>query len=433
MDGQAMHTQSGASGATNASMSGDSSAYGMLAIPRIAVQAFCETPDFAAVVERTAHDRRVGRVSFSITMGGIGAAISTYANAPTPNLLIVETTGNAVELTGDLARLAEVCDPGTKVVIVGHYNDVALYRDLITRGVSDYIVMPFDIFVLIDSISRIFISPDSEPVGRTLAFVGTKGGVGTSTIAHNLARQISLRSEREVIIADLDLPFGTAAINFNKESLSGMLEAVHSGANVDETMIDRLMTRCGKRLSLLAAPVNLEQNYDNGENDFDGVLDVLRRSVPFIILDMPHMWAAWNRRVLSQVDEVFVITEPDLGNLRNARVLNDALKRFRPNDGPPKILLNKMNVPRRPEIGIEEFRKVFGSGLQGSFSFEPALFGMASNNGQMLDECDRRADIVRKLDEMAGTIAGYKSTSAANRPLGASLLERFRRRKAQAA
>src|SRR5690606_23972074 len=176
----------------------------------------------------------------------------------TPNLLILETHDEPQDLMDRLSGLAEVCDPSTKVVIIGHYNDVALYRELIRADVSEYLVAPINLADVIGTISDIFVDPSAKPLGRTIAFVGAKGGVGSSTLAHNISWALSETFENEVVIADLDLPFGTANIDFDQDPPQGIAEAVFSPNRIDEVYLDRLLTECSKHLSLLAAPSSLE-------------------------------------------------------------------------------------------------------------------------------------------------------------------------------
>src|SRR5919205_3524124 len=109
--------------------------------PRVSVQAFCETVETAAAVQSAGEDRRLGKAHLKIQMGGMAAAIEAYRSAPTPNVIILETEGRNDILAG-LDQLATVCDAGTRVVVIGRVNDVALYRELVRRGVSDYVIAP---------------------------------------------------------------------------------------------------------------------------------------------------------------------------------------------------------------------------------------------------------------------------------------------------
>ena len=158
--------------------------------PRVSVQAFCETVETAAAVQSAGEDRRLGKAHLKIQMGGMAAAVEAYRSAPTPNVIILETEGRNDILLG-LDQLATVCDAGTRVVVIGRVNDVMLYRELVRRGVSDYLIAPVNAIDVVRSICSLFSSPDAKPVGRIIAFVGAKGGVGSSTVAHNVAWAIA--------------------------------------------------------------------------------------------------------------------------------------------------------------------------------------------------------------------------------------------------
>ena len=170
-----------------------------------------------------------------------------------------------------------------------------------------------------------------------------------------------------------------------------------SPERVDANLVDRLLSKCSDTLSLLAAPATLDRLYDLPEFAFDPLLDILRDSTPCIVLDMPHQWTAWTRHILTSADEVVIVANPDLANLRNAKTLVDALRSARPNDRLPKLLLNNVGVPRRPEIAVGEFAKAIELEPCAIIPFEPKLFGTAANNGQMLAEIEPSVENRRDL------------------------------------
>src|SRR5713101_48504 len=176
--------------------------------PRVSVQAFCETVETAAAVQSAGEDRRLGKAHLKIQMGGMAAAIEAYRTAPTPNVIILETEGRNDILTG-LDQLATVCDSGTRVIVIGRINDVTLYRELVRRGVSDYVIAPVNTIDVVRSVCGLFSAPEARAVGRIIAIVGAKGGVGPSTIAHNVAWSIARDLALDSVVADLDLAFGT--------------------------------------------------------------------------------------------------------------------------------------------------------------------------------------------------------------------------------
>ncbi|MGM4893466.1 CpaE family protein [Tardiphaga sp. 709] len=353
--------------------------------PRVSVQAFCETVETAAAVQAAAEDRRLGKAHIKIQMGGMPAAIEAYRSAPTPNVIVLETEPRGDILAG-LDQLATVCDAGTRVVVIGKVNDVTLYRELVRRGVSDYVIAPVATIDVVRSICGLFSAPEAKAVGRIIAVVGAKGGVGASTIAHNVAWAIARDLALDSVVADLDLAFGTAGLDYNQDPPQGIADAVFSPDRVDTAFIDRLLSKCTDHLSLLAAPATLDRVYDFGSEAFDSIFDTLRSTMPCIVLDVPHQWSGWTKRALIGADDILIVAAPDLANLRNTKNMYDLIKASRPNDRAPLYCLNQVGVPKRPEISASEFAKAIETPPIVTIPFDPQMFGSAANNGQMIAE-----------------------------------------------
>lgn len=399
-------------------------------IPRIAIQAFCETPEVAASLEAAAQDRRMSRTHVKVLMGGLPAAVEFYGSAPTPNLVVVESKGSSEDLLGHLDGLAEVCDPGTKVLVIGHVNDVLLYRELIRRGVSEYVVAPLDLFDVLRAIGDLYHSPDAAVLGRSIAFIGAKGGCGSSTVAHNVAWSIARTFDNDVLVADLDLAWGTAGLDFNQDPTQGVLDALLSPERIDEVFLDRLLTKCSDHLSLLAAPSLLDRAYDFDDLAFDPTVEVARGNVPVVVLDLPHQWTGWVRRQLREADDVVIVATPDLANLRNAKNLADVLRASRPNDAPPRLVFNQVGMPKRPEIKLEEFSKALDLPIASSIPFDAKLFGDAANKGLMIGELDAKHQVAETFRGLAGVVTGRTEIRKAKKSPFAPLLEKIRARKA---
>lgn len=399
-------------------------------VPRISVQAFCETAETAAIINEAVTDRRMDKAHVKVHMGGGTAAVEAYRASPTPNVIVLETSNDKDAMIGHLDALSEFCDPGTKVVVAGKVNDIALYRKLMSRGVSEYIVAPFGVMDFIRSISHLYNDAAAEPLGRTIAVIGAKGGVGASTIAHNIGWSISRSQEIATVIADLDLGFGTAGLDFNQDPPQGIAEAVFAPDRLDANLLDRLLSKCSEKLSLLAAPATLDRPYDFNETAFDGILDILRATVPCVIVDVPHQWTAWSRRMLIGAEEVVLVASPDLANLRNAKNILDTLRSARPNDGRPRLVLNCVGVPKRPEISVADFAKAVDLEPVAVIAFDPRLFGTAANNGQMIAEVEASGKIAESLGDLARIVTGRSEIKRVKKGLLAPFMDRLSRKKA---
>ncbi|MDA9436741.1 AAA family ATPase [Bradyrhizobium sp. CCBAU 51627] len=393
--------------------------------PRVSVQAFCETVETAAAVQSAGEDRRLGKAHLKIQMGGMTAAIEAYRSAPTPNVIVLESDARSDLLTG-LDQLATVCDAGTRVVVIGRINDVMLYRELVRRGVSDYVLAPVGAIDVVRSICNLFSAPEAKAVGRIIAVVGAKGGVGASTISHNVAWAIARDLAMDAVVADLDLAFGTAGLDYNQDPPQGIADAVFSPDRVDTAFIDRLLSKCTDHLSLLAAPATLDRVYDFGTDAFDAVFDTLRATMPCIVLDIPHQWSGWTKRALIGADDILIVAAPDLANLRNTKNLFDLLKAARPNDRPPLYCLNQVGIPKRPEIAATEFAKAIESQPVVSIPFEPQTFGAAANNGQMIAEISANHKSIEMFLQIAQRLTGRSETKKQKSSLLSPLIEKLR-------
>jgi pilus assembly protein CpaE len=396
--------------------------------PRVSVQAFCETVETAAAVQAARDDRRLDKAHLKIQMGGATAAVEAYRNSPTPNVIILESENRAEDILAGLDQLAEVCDAGTRVVVIGRINDVSLYRELTRRGVSDYLIAPVGTIDIVRGICRLFSAPDAKPVGRLIAVVGAKGGVGASTIAHNVAWAIARDLALDSVVTDLDLAFGTAGLDYNQDPPQGVADAVFSPDRIDTGFIDRLLSKCTDHLSLLAAPATLDRVYDFGADAFDAILDALRGSIPCVILDVPHQWSGWTKRLLVSADDILVVAGPDLANLRNAKNMVDMLRAARPNDRRPYYCLNQVGVPKRPEITPADFAKALEDPPLAVIPFEPQLFGTAANNGQMIAEVSANHKTAEMFLQLAQILTGRAEAKNARGGLLMPLLTKLMKR-----
>ena len=395
--------------------------------PRVSVQAFCETTATAEAMQSAGLDRRLAKAHLTIKMGGVDAAIETYRSVPTPNVIILETEGSNDILAG-LDQLATVCDAGTRVVVIGNEDDVAPYRELVRRGVSDYVVGPVQTLDVVRSICGLFSASEAVAMGRIVAVVGAKGGVGASTVAHNVAWAIAHDLALDSVVIDLDLAFGTASLDYNKDPLQGIANAVFSPERPDTAFIERLLAKCNDHLSLLAAPAALDRVYDFGADAFDATFDTLRMTTPCIILDIPHQWSGWTRRALVGADDILIVAEPDLANLRNAKNMLSLLKAARPNDRPPLYCLSQVGMSKRPEITPREFAKAIESQPIASIPCDPRIFGTAANNGQMIAEISANHRISKMFVQIAQQLTGRGETKKPRSSLLSPIMRKLRAR-----
>jgi pilus assembly protein CpaE len=391
-------------------------------LPRINIAAFADNDQTLAAFSSASQDRRSVRTHFVAHTGGIPAACKMYQTDPTPNVLIVETHGQREQVLLELSKLSEVCQPETKVIVVGHTNDIILYRELIRQGISDYIVAPISPVGILESIASVYTDPKAAPLGRVISFIGTKGGVGSSTLAHNIAWHFAQKQSIETVITDLDLAYGTAALNFDMKDTvgTGILEALSQPDRIDATLIDRIMSKIGDKLNLLGAPGGVDREFNIESHAVQAIINTLRSSSPMIVVDVPYLWSPWIKYTLLSSDEIIITATPELPSLRNAKSLVDFLKTIRHNDRQPRLIINQVGVPKRPEIKVSDFSAALGIEPMAVIAHDPQTFGTAQGNGKMLMEIAAKAKASETIADIAAGLTGTKDLLT--RKSGGSLL-----------
>ena len=359
-----------------------------------------------ASVNETFADRRLTKSRTSAEPGGLTAAVAHFSDNQTPDLIVVEVGDDSDKTLREVDELAEVCDPGTKVIVLGDTNDVSFFRGLTRKGVSDYIVTPFTARQLFDVIESASVDPDSPQLGRTIAFVAARGGAGASTIAHNTAWTMAQSLQDDVALVDLDITFGTAGLAFNLEMTRGIDSLLAEPERLDDQLFDRYPTAYDDYLKILVSPANLDAQESIVTGSLDTLLQLVRLKVPYVVLDVPHRWAPWTKQILVEADETVICSTLDLASLRDTRNLAERLKAQRGEDTPVRVVLNHVGLSKKTELSPKDFEEAIGEAPALLIAHDPALFGTASNNGQMVGQVNARSKVSQGFRDLAVSLTG---------------------------
>ncbi len=384
-------------------------------IYKLNIEAFASTPEVAKALEMAREDRDLAKSRVSVFDGGLPAAVERYHANPTPQVVIVEETGSDEQLMDHLGQLAEVCEPGTRVIVLGQLNDIALYRELLSQGISEYLVTPVSAHEILDTIRTIFADPSAPPRGKVFAFFGARGGVGASTIAQNVAWELAGTIADDVIYVDLDVAFGSSSLAFNAESKQSVGEALAQPDRVDTVLMERFLVKYGEHLQVLMSSADLRSP---GIVDFEAVekvLEVARQMSPIVVVDIPHIWAPWSEPLMRSADDLVIVALPDLGNLRECKNL---VEHFVPKRDilPTRIVLNRVDAYKKTQLSAKDFQETLNLAPALSIPFEPGLFGTAANNGQMLSEAAKTHKIVESLKQFAAQMSGRQPSARKRSP-----------------
>lgn len=359
---------------------------------------------FAADAEtETALQNRLSELSIAapvIMRGGLQKAIRHLSTERSPDTLIVDISGVDLPVP-ELHKLAEVCEPRVTVIAIGDHNDVDLYRDVIQAGVSEYIVKPLTRQLLAQA-----LAPRTAPtaaasieqkLGKMIAFAGARGGVGTTTLATNLAWYLANRQKRRVGLLDLDLQTGDCALALNLKPTAGLREALLSPLRVDGVFLERAMPALGERLFVLSSEEPLGSEIRFTADAVEKVITVLRSLVHYVVVDVPRIPTPAYRRALDLADLRVIVADQTLRSVRDA-VRLQALLGKGDSEHWNLLVINRSGEGGRQAISLKEMGNVAKLQPKSVIPYDPKLFARAVSKGQMaVARRGRMADAIAAL------------------------------------
>ncbi|MFT3727762.1 MAG: cellulose synthase operon protein YhjQ/BcsQ [Terricaulis sp.] len=369
--------------------------------PAISIHISYERADADALLTAFASDPRLARTEITAARGGIEAAHTRFGKMPSPDLLVLDTALGPRALLEELDPLLLRLDPRTRIIVIGDANDVGLVRDLARRGIAYYLLAPKPENV-ITRVCELYATHDSA---RIIAVVGARGGAGASTMAQNLAWSIAERQHATTALVDLDLSFGLAGFDFEERGAQSMGVGFLAPDLVDDAFLDRACVKHGAKLSIYAVAPSVAQPFDLEAEAVRRVIARVRRTAEFVVLDVPHHWAAWVREVLVAADEVMIVATPDLASLRNAKNLMERLKEAR-KGSEPLYMLSMTGAAKTLEISVRDFTEAMGAKPVESMEFDPALFGMAAIKSKSIGAMAPRSKAGMAIEALAWVLTG---------------------------
>lgn len=351
--------------------------------------------------------------------GGLRNAIQSLSIAASPAILMVDLSESGDPLN-DINALAEVCEPGTVVIAVGQVNDVRLYRDLVASGIHDYLLKPLSANQVRDALTQaqaVFSAPrssegEAEHEHVATAVVGTRGGVGASTIATSLAWLFSIEHERSTALLDLDVHFGTGALSLDLEPGRGLTDAIDNPSRIDGLFIERAMIRANDNLAIMSAEAPINAPVMTDGTAFLQLEEEFRQAFDMTVIDLPRNMLINFPHLLTEVNVVTLVTELTLASARDTIRLLSWLKTNAPN-AHPMIVCNKM------QSGAAEISKAdFEASIERKINYQINLDQKAASNaaklGQTFIEANKTLRTVNPLRDIAKTIVGVSEDDGAS-------------------
>jgi len=331
-----------------------------------------------------------------VNKGGMRNAVQTLSISASPQILFVDMSESGDPLN-DINSLAEVCEPGTVVIAAGQVNDVRLYRDLVASGIQDYLLKPFGADQLRDALAQaqaVFMAPRDAGPERphcTMAVIGTRGGVGASSIATSLAWMLSDKKKRSTALLDLDVHFGTNALALDLEPGRGLTDAIENPSRIDGLFIERAMVRASDTLAILSAEAPISQPMLTDGGAFYQLLEEFRSVFECSVVDLPRNMLIQHPHLISDMQVTMVVTELTLASARDTIRILSWLKTNAPNSR-VVVVANRVH-PGSPEISRKDFEQSIERKVDVLLPYDVRVASQAAKLGKTLAETAKGSKI----------------------------------------
>ncbi|MCP3735203.1 pilus assembly protein CpaE [Sphingomonas sp. RP10(2022)] len=374
---------------------------------------------FAAYVcdEATAETLRpvAGDLGWSVDKvykGGLRNAVQSLSVSASPQILFVDLAESGDPLN-DINALAEVCEPGTVVIAAGQVNDVRLYRDLVASGIQDYLLKPLNPDALREAFGHAqtmlnapkHVEASVDRPHCAIAVIGTRGGVGASTIATSLAWLTSEREKRSTALLDLDVHFGTGALTLDLEPGRGLTDAIENPSRIDGLFIERAMVKATENLAVLSAeaPINAPLMTDGAA--FYQLQEEMRAAFEATVVDLPRGMLVQHPHLISDIQAAVIVTELTLAAARDTIRILSWLKTNAPQTH-VTLVANRVHAAGQLEISRKDFESSIERKVEFVIPFDQKLVAQAAKLGKPLAEAGKNSKTVAPILALTRHVLG---------------------------
>ena len=348
------------------------------------IVAFVNDADTETIVGAVLED--LGLDAASVKRGDVGTAIAYLSSNSSPRIVLVDISRSELPIS-DINALAEACEPGVEVIVIGAQNDIGLFRDLMQIGVSDYLAKPVTRELLRRSIETVRHGAHNVNLrgrlGKVVAITGVRGGAGATTVAANLGWLLAEKVGRRVALLDLDFNFGSLSLALDQRATPGLREALENIHRVDHLFIERTLTNVNTRLSLLSCEEPLDYKVNFEVKAYDELAGHLAKQFHYVIVDVPEGSGTEHQHVLKTAAVRILVLDPTLASMRHAIRLLKSLGQEE--IGRQTILVLNRRWPQCDgDLSIEEIEKALSHRIDVTIPFGKAAFVTAENAGELV-------------------------------------------------
>lgn len=353
----------------------------------------------------------------NIHQGGIANAVRSLGIMSSPEFLIVDMS-ESVDMLADLNALAEVCEPGTIVLALGIINDVGIYRDLVNSGIHDYLVKPISQDLLREAVisGELALHAPAEADAKivaptdksTVIIIGSRGGVGSTTVAANIAQRFSDNKKNNVAFLDLDVQFGTGAMQFDLEPGRGLFDALENPARVDGLFIERAMVKASENLSILGSEASINAGVIPETNSIDLLVQTLSENFDTVVIDMPRHILGQHPNSVEHATDIVVVSDLSLASTRDTIRLFSHLKLAAQN-AKIHLVINRAAAAAINEVDPRDFAASVEHEIDVTIPDDRKTLVDASRKGKPLVEVAPSSKPAQAIEQLMGLLSNAAS------------------------
>lgn len=381
-------------------------------LPAARVDVYALDDGTASLAQQLSENWRFARVGMRVERAGIEGAIAYYKTAPAPELIVIETNDIGDEFIQQLGALAGVCPPGTDAVVIGPKNDVHLYRHLVEMGVRDYLVRPVSEEDMLKVVARTLIDKRGMLASRLVAVIGSKGGVGCTTVAQLLAWDIAELLNQKTMLMDAAGSSGSIGIAFGLEPSTTLTEAVRIGAAGTDDDMKRIGQNITEHLSALVCGGDSLLTVSPEPDAIESLINRVMQKYPVVVIDLSGAHPAVQKRVLSRASEVVVVSTPMLAALRNARSLMAEIKSIKASLREVDLVINMRGMAPQEEVPAKDINAAMGADPAAIIPYEPKIFVASETTGKAVGRGKDAGKITGLLMPIAGKASSTEAKAA---------------------
>ncbi len=380
-------------------------------LPAASVDFFPLDAGTSSLATQLVSDWRFARVTMRQEEGGIEAAIARYKETASPELIVIETNDISQAFIDQLGGLGGVCNPETDAVIIGPSNDVHLYRDLVEMGVKDYLVRPVTEVDMVKVIAKALIAKRGLSGSRLVAVIGSKGGVGTTSVAQLLAWNIAEMLKQKTMLMDAAGSAGSIGIAYGLEPSTTRIEAVRLGATGSEDDMKRICQTVTDHLSAVVCSGEPLLSDSPDPDSIEALVNRIMQKYPVVVMDLSGAHQMVQKRLLSRASEIVVVSTPMLSALRNTRTLMGELKTLKAHLKEVDLVINMKGMASTEEVPEQDIETALGMKPAAVIPYSPKIFAASEASGKPVGQSALAEKVTSVLMPIASKAAAkeYKA------------------------